>query len=88
MKDSILFAFIALFMLAITFISTNNTSKCIVEYQHTANGIDYYSITNYNKSVGVDYVTRDELECYLKTGTFNYDISCLDCYNNAVFINF
>lgn len=55
-------------------------------YQETINGVDYYVISNCEDGAGVEYATLEEVECFFETGIFNYFTSCMDCYNNAIFV--
>ena len=55
-------------------------------FQESVEGIDYYTLSNTTSGRGVEYATLDEVECFLETKVFNYFESCMECYNNGIFV--
>lgn len=60
----------------------------VIREQENIEGVQYYSVTHIYTQIGMDYCTIEEINCLFETGTFNYFESCVDCYNNGVFVNF
>lgn len=56
--------------------------------QEIVNGIQYYVISNKKTGVGIEYATMNEIQCFLRTETFNYFTSDPDTYKNGVFVKF